>query len=215
MKREFLSVVALACLCACTGAGMNAEDTGARGWDSADTANDTSDTDTGAPDFARVRLSGGLEIVDGQVSSGTVIYTLYEASGTEVSCVQEHIVATTSELATTEPEWVISWSELSLMEAEGGCGVSLPLELRVGLGALYPEVVPLLDKYGVADSKESLQGFYAALPLPLGKGLDGEVLAMGYGGTSAALAGEGEAVTEGPFPDGLYLIESVYFLQLP
>ena len=215
MNRELLSVVALACLCACSVGGLNAEDTGGRGTDTTDSAQDTSDSDTAAPDFARVRLSGGLEIVDGQVAGGTMMYTLYEASGTEVSCTQEHSVASAAELASTEPEWVISWSELSLLDAESGCGVSLPLEMRVGLGALYYEVVPLLEKYGVADAKDSLQGFYVALPQPLGKGLEGEVYAMGYGGTSAALAGEGEAVTEGPFPDGFYLVESVYFLQLP
>lgn len=215
MRRDLVGALAMGLLCACSGAGANEADTGARASDTSDTTQDTSDTDTGAPSFARLRLSGGLELVDGQVSGGTVIYTLYEASGSEVSCMQEHLISAASELPSTEPEWVIHWSELSLAESDAGCGVTLPLELRVGLGTLYPEVVPLLDKYGVANAKEALQGFYAALPTPLGEGLEGEVFAMGYAGTSAALAGEGQALEEGPFPDGLYLIESVYFLQLP
>lgn len=215
MKRELLSATGLAFLCACSAGAGNTSDTGNRGTDSWDPVDDTSTIDTATPDFARLRLSGALELVDGQITTGTVFYTLHEAGETEMSCTQEHRVATASQLASTEPDWVMHWAELSLQETEVGCGVSLPLEMRVGLGKLYYEVVPLLDKYGVAESKDSLQGFYAALPAPLGKGLDGEVFAMGYGGTSAALAGEGEAQDEAPFPDGLYLIESVYFLQLP
>jgi hypothetical protein len=215
MNRERISAGALVFLCACSGLPGSEEDTGARVSDTADSAEDTSETDTSAPDFARVRLSGGLDMVNGGVAGGTVLYTLYEASGTEVSCVQEHVISAAVELESTEPDWVIQWSELTLDVADPGCGVSLPLEMRVGLGGLYPEVVPLLDKYGVGESKDSLQGFYASIPAPFGDGLEGEVLAMGYGGTSAALAGEGVALTEAPFPDGLYLFESVYFLQLP
>ncbi|MFT5586384.1 MAG: hypothetical protein ACI9VR_003982 [Cognaticolwellia sp.] len=215
MNRKLLGAGILLSLCACGVYSANESDTAVGSTDYGDTNRDTSDTDTGAAGFARVRLSGGLEVVDGKVDGGTVVYTLYQASDTDVSCTQEHVISTAVGLESTEPDWVIQWSELTLAAAEPACGVSLPMEMRLGLGALYPEIVPLLDKYGVGDARESLQGFYAAFPQPFGEGLDGEVLAMGYGGTSAALAGEGEALTEGPFPDGLYLIESVYFLQLP
>ena len=215
MNRKLFSAGVLVFLCACSSPAGKDEDSEVWGTGMADTGRDTYDTDTGAPDFARVRLSGGLELVDGQVGGGTVIYTLYQASGAEIFCTQEHAISDAVDLESTEPDWVIQWSELSLAVAEPDCGVSLPLEMRLGLGPLYPEVVPLLDKYGVGDAKDSLQGFYGTFPEPFGEGLDGEVLAMGFGGTSAALAGEGQALSEGPFPDGLYLIESVYFLQLP
>ncbi len=215
MNRELFSAGLLVVLCACSSTAGRGEEPGIRGTGVADTARDTSDTGIGESDFARVRLSGGLELVDGQVGGGTVIYTLYQASGAEIFCTQEHAISDAVELESTEPDWVIQWSELSLAVAEPACGVSLPMEMRLGLGPLYPEIVPLLDKYGLGDAKDSLQGFYGTFPEPFGEGLDGEVLAMGFGGTSAALAGEGQALSEGPFPDGLYLIESVYFLQLP
>ncbi len=215
MNRELFSAGLLVLCCACSSTANRGEEPGGSGTGFADSAGDTYDTDTGASGFARVRLSGGLELLDGQVGGGTVIFTLYQASGAEISCTQEHVISDAVELESTEPDWVIQWSELSLAEAEPTCGIGLPLEMRLGLGTLYPEVVPLLDKYGLGDSKDSLQGFYGTFPEPFGEGLDGEVLAMGFGGTSAALAGEGEALSEGPFPDGLYLIESVYFLQLP
>lgn len=215
MRLEYWTALALAVSCGCSGMNEGASDTA--GGESDTGVVDTGDStdDTASPDYARVRMSGGVELVDGQFTEGTLIYTLYEASGTEVTCTQDHAIAQAKDLASTEPEWVYHWAELTLSESSADCGVALPTELRFGLGGLYPEVVPLLEKYEVADSQASLQGFYAALPEPLGKGLSGEIFAMGYAGTAAAIAGEGTALTEAPFPDGLYLFEAVYFLQIP
>lgn len=215
MRLDYWTALALSVMCGCSNMNMGTSDTA--GGEADTGVSDTGDPtdDTASPDYARVRLSGGVELVDGQFTEGTLIYTLYQDSGSEVICTQDHVIAQASEMASTEPEWVYHWAELILSESEVDCGVALPTQLRFGLGGLYPEVVPLLEKYDVAESEASLQGFYAAFPEPLGKGLDGEVFAMGYAGTAAAIAGEGTAFTEGPFPDGLYLFEAVYFLQLP
>lgn len=214
MRRVYWLAAGLAMACACSISG-NTEDSAGATDDSATEDIDETGEDTASPDFGRVRVSGGVRLADGQVVEGTVVYTLYESAESEESCTQDHALAEVRDLATTEPDWVYHWAELTLLEAAAPCGVDLPLELRFGLGGLYPEIVPLLDKYGVAESKGALQGFYAAFPEPLGEGLEGEVYAMGYAGTAAAIAGEGEALSEAPFPDGLYLFEAVYFLQLP
>lgn len=215
MRLEYWTALALAVACGCSGMNAGAEDLEVQESDTGRVDTDDPTDDTGAPDFSRVRLSGGVDVVDGQFTGGTLIYTLYEADGSEVLCTQDHGIAEANALTSTEPEWIYQWAELSLSAPGAECGVELPTQLRFGLGGLYPEVVPLLEKYQVADSQGALQGFYGAFPEPLGKGLDGEIFAMGYAGTAAAIAGEGEALTDGPFPDGLYLFEAVYFLQLP
>ena len=106
MNRELFSAGLLVVLCACSSTAGRGEEPGIRGTGVADTARDTSDTGIGESDFARVRLSGGLELVDGQVGGGTVIYTLYQASGAEIFCTQEHAISDAVELESTEPDWV-------------------------------------------------------------------------------------------------------------
>ena len=207
-------------LTACTGLDMGAEDRGDSGMtsDTATQLDDSSDTDSESVEPVWFGLDGVLTVTKGALSDAQISVRIFgQETGDGVLC--EHAIPVTSfaALESSDPAWVFHWAELALdtspvVECPGVKRV--PDQLRIGLGALYPDLEPGLADLGLQDAANSVYTAYAALPEPAGEGLDGTVLAYGFAGTVQGRAGEGVAVVAAPVPDGEYVLTGWYVFQL-
>lgn len=205
---------------ACTGFDMGAEDHADTGQtsDTATQVDDTADSGFGGVEPVWFGLDGTLTVSEGALSGAEISVRLFgQDAGQGVLCERALPVRSLTILESTEPAWVFHWAELTLDTSPAvDCpGIKrVPDTLRVGLGALYPELEPGLADLGLQDAADSMYTAYAALPEPAGDGLDGTVLAYGFAGTEQDRAGQSAAVVAPPVPDGAYLLTGWYVFAL-
>jgi hypothetical protein len=110
---------------------------------------------------------------------------------------------------------VFHWWEVSAAGVPGGdCTTAqirfLPTALGLGLGDLLPDLAAVLDPGGYGDVAGSLYGAFVRM----GADVDREVWAFGVAATDAGFAGDTDAVSGFPVPNGTYRFEPLYLLPL-
>jgi len=214
MKALF-SIGLLAALAACSSNAVgNTSDTAASADDTGEPHPDSDSGDTASPEPSWFGLDAVLLLENGVFSSVTVSHRIYSEDPAEgVICSSEREVSEITPLDTPDP-LVWHWLELVTEEDDGLCQASemVPLRFRLGLGDLYPDLVPALAE--VEAEPENMYGSYAALDAPSGDGLEGTAYAFGYAGTVANRTGEAAALEEGPLPDGAYAVTAWYLFAL-
>lgn len=176
--------------------------------------------DTGLEDTASVEatwfgLDALVTVSDGRVVDATLSHRVFaEEPSDGPICTSDRAATEIVPLEEAPDPIVWHWVEVVTDLDGGDCTASaaVPARVRLGLGGLYPDVVP-----GVADAgyeAKNMYGAYAALDAPAGDGIEGTTYAYGYAGSVANRAGEEAAVEEGPLPDGAYIVSAWYLFRL-
>ena len=161
------------------------------------------------------RLSATLVVADGSVVADQSFLDVAVDNIEEQELCQETGSLSTVLEADVQPPEFVAWYDVTVDAWEADCeelqsAVTGGSSFLLGLGELHPEALALLDTLEEAgDSAEtSLNGAYASF--------DGGETAyiFGVGGTAEAFEGVGEAPTDGPLPDGTWLILPLYSFSL-
>jgi hypothetical protein len=102
---------------------------------------------------------------------------------------------------------VWAWWTLDVVALDEPCA-ELPEAIGLGVGELLGDVRAGLGAHGYDQVAGSLYGAYLGAD-------DGSLYVFGYAGTDADLAGDDDAATEAPLPDGLYHLAPLYVFALP
>lgn len=204
--------------CADKGAEDAAADTGG-GADDTGWAGDSDDADTAEEEIAEATwflLRGEVELLAGEPAALRLWVSGLPDDG-EAICSEELSIEASLTLAEVPDPVVYHWWELQVGALEGDCvdHLTLPGTLRLGLGALHPQLVPGLERHELREVEDSMYGSYASFEAPWGDGLAGTTYAFGFAGTAQDMAGDAPAVGVAPMPDGSYEITGWYPFKLP
>lgn len=144
-------------------------------------------------------LSGAWTLTGGALEASPTVSLRYVPDDGDV-CLQS---ATVTATARTPTEGHLAW-DVTLDVPVDPCAWPGPVAWVVEWGASDPALNAAADR--AALSVATSQGLY------LSEG--GTPLLVGLVGTSEQLAGEGAALTEAPYPDGLYLLRGLYGLRV-
>ena len=176
---------------------------------------DTGLEDTGSGQATWFGMDALVTVSEGRIEAATLRHRVYtdEPSDGEL-CVSERVATEILPLDETPDPVVWHWVEVVTAPDSGDCAPSgpVPSRVRLGLGALYPDVAPGVVDAGYA--VENMYGAYAALDAPAGDGIEGTTYAYGYAGSVANRAGDEFASAQGPLADGAYIVSAWYLFRL-
>jgi hypothetical protein len=197
--------------------GFDASDTASRlddsGAEATDSAEDTGEMDRIDPSWwslsAAVLMEEGLPVQD----DTSVTISLFDEGADrdaplcQASYSQLEIVVLDSPDAS-----IFHWWEIELGEASTDCSghqlVGIPASFELGVGALHPDIVSLLEPAGYAEVEPYLYGAYVRTDQAQA------VWIYGVAATTAGFAGEQLPVDEAPVPSGTYSVQPIYLLPL-
>ncbi|MFN7143837.1 MAG: hypothetical protein ACK4YP_08690 [Myxococcota bacterium] len=174
--------------------------------DAGDTAVD-SDTGVGLRTFpAWFVIRADLAVEDGLPSGegASVTIDVVDADLIRTDCVVPLVPEGITAMDAPNGDDGSLWWQIPVTPADEACA-DLPPTLRVGVGAMHPDVRARLGSVGQDAVAESLYAAYMVYA--------GDVAAFGYAGTAADLLGDDVAAL--PVPDGLYRLAPLYLVPLP
>ena len=98
------------------------------------------------------------------------------------------------------------WSLWSLSLQLDLCDTA-PRTFDLGIGVYDPLLNPAVDSMGL--SGENVYGLYLSMPN------DDDTYVFGLAGTSDQFSGAVPPATEGPLPDGVYLLDGIHLIPVP
>ncbi|NCG18170.1 MAG: hypothetical protein GWP91_04050 [Rhodobacterales bacterium] len=180
-----------------------------------DTANFTeSGTDVATSGQAAFfSVDGTLSILNGDVEAANSLINIglwnanaeqLCASTTSSDTSVSNVLGGTT-LPTEDPALPL-WSLWSLSLQLDLCDTA-PRTFDLGIGVYDPLLNPAVDSMGL--SGENVYGLYLSMPN------DDETYVFGLAGTSDQFSGAVPPATEGPLPDGVYLLDGIYLIPVP
>lgn len=223
MRRRILCCVVLMSLAACSAGDDHAlaadqaeESDGDSESDAGGGAFDSGVSDDAGGGFSWWRLDADLEIVGGVLTpdASTLQAALLDDTGAEL-CVLAGVPGSAPPFLTLPDELLVAWWSLEAIGWSGDCidelgPAMLPVTFSLGVGAMHPEIVAVLDGMPEAsgDATEALNGAFAQFG-------DGETIyVFGAVGPAAAWAGEGDPSEEAPLADGVWELRGAYGFPL-
>ena len=180
----------------------------------ADTANGNgTGTDTATSSQAAFfSVDGTLAVLNGDVEAANSHITiglwnanaepLCASTSTSTTLVSNVLGGTT--LPTDDPTLPL-WSLWTLSLQLDLCDMA-PSTFDLGIGAYDPLLNPAVDSLGL--SGENLYGLYLSMPN------DDTTYVFGLAGTSDQFSGAVPPVTEGPLPDGAYVLDGLHLIPV-
>jgi hypothetical protein len=186
---------------------------------SLDTASDTTDDSTGETVQAHwVKAAGTLTIASGVADTATssMDWTFYDPELKPICSLQTPIV----ELVETTPpvdEPIVAWWTVTTDPTvdDTACAKARPAELRIGIGALSPQLYPAMSAASLDTDTSTLYGLYIQISWEDAIDQTTPLWVYGVAGTQAAYDGDEGPVLVGPLPDGTYTLDALHLIEMP
>ncbi|MCO4746464.1 MAG: hypothetical protein KC912_16825 [Proteobacteria bacterium] len=216
MRPTLALFAAISLTAGCSEFDMGVRDTSSQEFDTAsDSTNDTAG-ETVRADW--VKISGALAIASGvaDATGSSMSWTFYDPKLAPICSIDTPL----TELVETTPpidEPIVAWWTVTTDPSvdDTACAKARPAELRVGVGALSPQLYPAMSAASLETDTSMLYGLYIQVSWEDPIDEQTPLWVYGVAGTQGSYDGDESPVLVGPLPDGSYTLDALHLIAMP